>query len=349
MSKLKIGFVGTGFMGQKAHLANYAVLDECEVVAIAEPRKGLAQKVAARYGIQKVYENHLDLLNNCKVDAIVAAQIYTHHINLVPDILNAGIPLLTEKPLALSVEAGEKLAALAENKGVMYMVGYHKRSDPAMEYAKEMIDEWKHTGEYGKLKYVRITMPPGDWVGGAGIALSSEESYPQLTLETEVPGFNTVEADKYNVFVNYYIHQVNALRYLIGEPYELSFADPSGVLLVAKSQSGICGVIEMAPYQNTVDWQETLMICFEHGFVKVELPAPLACQQAGRVTVMKDNGKGIPLIIQPSLPNLSAMRKQAMNFLAAVRGERLAPCMAKEAVEDLKIAREYIRMMNQYM
>ncbi|MGI6705104.1 MAG: hypothetical protein ACOX6S_02175 [Clostridia bacterium] len=44
--------------GQLAHLSNYAVLDdECELVAIAEPRKELARQVARRYGVEKVYSN----------------------------------------------------------------------------------------------------------------------------------------------------------------------------------------------------------------------------------------------------------------------------------------------------
>jgi predicted dehydrogenase len=344
MDKVRIGFVGVGYMGQKAHLSNYAVLDDCEVVAIAEPRWQLAEKVAHRYGIEKVYKSHKELLANCQVDAIVAAQPYRHHITIVPDILEAGKPLLTEKPLALSVEAGERLAQLADEKGVLYMVGNHKRSDPAMEYAKKLVDEWKETGEYGNLRYIRVTMPPGDWIGGAGDALTSNEPYPEIQLEPDAPYFDEKMAQAYDSFVNYYIHQVNTLRFLLGEPYKVTFAEKSGVLLVAESNSGVCGIIEMAPYENTVDWQETCLVCFERGFIKVELPAPLACQQPGRVTIMKDKGKSEPLIIQPSLPRIHAMRKQAMNFLAAVRGERPAPCEAREAVEDLKIARDYIRL-----
>lgn len=95
MQKVRLGFIGTGYMGQVAHLANYAALPDCEAVALEEPRYQLASQVAARYGVQEVYPNHLDLLNNCDVDGIVAAQPYTHHLALVPDILNAGKNLLT--------------------------------------------------------------------------------------------------------------------------------------------------------------------------------------------------------------------------------------------------------------
>ena len=134
------------------------------------------------------------------------------------------------------------------------------------------------------------------------------------------------------------------MRFLFGEPYKVKYAEKTGVLMVTESASGICGTLEMASYCTSRDWQEALFVAFERGYIKVELPAPLACQHAGTVTVMRDNGKGIPTITQPVLPKLSAMRKQAMNFLAAVRGERPVPCQAAEGAEDLRIARDYIKL-----
>ncbi|MGI6705517.1 MAG: Gfo/Idh/MocA family protein [Clostridia bacterium] len=345
MRKVRIGFVGTGFMGQLAHLSNYAVLDDdCEVVAIAEPRRELARQVARRYGVEKVYANHLELLENCEVDAIVAAQPYAHHLTILPDIIQAGKAVFTEKPLALSVEAGEKLVRLSKEKGVLHMVGYHKRSDPAMEYAHRLIQEWKSSGAYGKMKLVRITMPPGDWMGGAPKCIRSNEPYPSITTEAMPDYFDEETGRLYDAFVNYYIHQVNAMRFLMGEPYRVAYADPSGILMVAEGETGVCGVLEMAPYQTSMDWQETMLVAFERGYVRVDLPAPLASQQAGRVTLMQDKGTGYPVIMQPVMPPISAMRQQAKNFIAAIKGEREAPCTAEEALEDLRIARDYIRM-----
>lgn len=344
--RIRIGFVGVGFMGQAAHLSNYAALaDLCEVAAIAEPRRKLAVAVAQRYGVPKVYADHTELLADCEVDAVVAAQPYSNHINIVPDILRAKKPLFTEKPIAVAVETGEKLAELASENGVLYMVGYHKRSDPAMEYAKKLADEWRASGEFGRMRLVRITMPPGDWVGGgAGGVIGTDDPYPPIKHEELPEYFDPETGQEYNAFVNYYIHQVNAMRFFFGEPYRVTYADKSGVLLVAESESGVCGTLEMAPYSTTVDWQESYLIAFERGYIKVELPPPLASQQAGVVTVMRDNGKEPPTIAQPVLPRMHAMKKQAINFIAAVKGERPAPCTADEAVEDLKIARDYIRM-----
>jgi predicted dehydrogenase len=346
--KMKIGFVGAGFMGQKAHLSNYATLtDLCEITALAEPRKKLAENIARRYGIPEVYENHMELLAKSNVDAIIAAQPYSNHMNIVPDILRAGVALFTEKPIAVSVETGERFAMLAKENNVLYMVGYHKRSDPAMEYAKKLVDEWKTTGEFGRLRLVRITMPPGEWIGGGGYGvIGSDEPYPPLQHEPLPEYFDKKNGREYNDFVNYYIHQVNAMRFLLGEPYKVTYAEKSGVLMAVESQSGVCGTLEMSPYQTTLDWQETYLIAFERGYIKVELPAPLASQQAGIVTVMRDNSKDVPTLTLPVMPRVHAMRKQAINFLAVVKGERSAPCLADEAVEDLKIARDYIRLKN---
>ena len=50
--------------------------------------------------------------------------------------------------------------------------------------------------------------------------------------------FDKSTGDAYNAFVNYYIHQVNAMRFLLGEPYKVTFADKSGVLMAVESTSG---------------------------------------------------------------------------------------------------------------
>ncbi|BBH20561.1 hypothetical protein Back11_19060 [Paenibacillus baekrokdamisoli] len=348
MSKLRIGFVGVGGMGQMAHLSNYTVLrDLCEVVALAEPRPKWAQLIANRYGVPEVYENHLQLLKQAKVDAIVAPQPYRNHASLIPDILRAGIPVFTEKPLSLTVEAGRELARISEETGTLHMVGYHKRSDPAMERAKEIIEEWKASGDYGKLRYIRMTMPPGDWITGADMPLTTDEAYPPIELEAGPSDYTDSQTAELDSFVNYYIHQVNAIRFFLGENYHLTFSDRNGIILNGESDSGVTVTLEMASYTTSTEWHESISAAFEHGFVKVDLPAPLVRQIAGKLTVYKDNPTiGKPEIVLPIMPNVSAMRNQAKNFIAAVRGERPAPCASREALEDLIFAKSYIDYRN---
>ena len=254
MGKVRIGFVGVGAMGQMAHLRNYVDLAECEVAAIAELRRETAELVARRYGIERVYPDHKAMLEAETLDGIVASQQYAHHAALLPELYPAVKHVFTEKPLAVSVEAGERLVAAAAEAGCTHMVGYHKRSDPATMMAKRLIDEWKANGQWGAMTYVRIAMPPGDWIwDGFRGRLDAGDPRPEGLVAEGVPeGMSDAVFRQYNAFVNYYIHQVNLLRHLLGEPYRVTHADGNGRLLVAETESGVTGIIEMAAYHTSI-------------------------------------------------------------------------------------------------
>ena len=345
---IKIGFVGVGNMGQCAHLRNYPTVEGCQVVAIAELRPNTAKRVAERYGIPKVYKDHRDMLASETLDGIVAPQPFTRHGILVPELLEAGIPIFTEKPLSSSLTSGRTIVDAVDASDTWMMIGYHKRSDPASMYAKVEVDRLKGTGELGKLTYIRSLMPAGDWVANGFIDLVREKETAELPkLESEPPDSDMDDETRtaYWTFVNYYIHQVNLLRYFLGEAYQPTYADPSGVLFAGESDSGVPVTIEMTPYRTTIDWQEHVLICFEKGWVRVDLPAPLASNRPGAVTVYRDPGNGeTPQATTPQLPWVHAMRQQAMNFVAAVKGERDPMCTAHDALRDLEVARAYIRL-----
>jgi predicted dehydrogenase len=361
---VKIGFIGAGNMGQCAHLKNYVQLPHCSVVALAELRDDLRQKVAARYGIPRTYKDHRQLLaGERELDGLVMVQPFSRHGRLIPELAQAGIPMFIEKPLAASIPEAEVIIKALESQGTWLMVGYHKRSDPAAQYAKREIDKLKQTGELGPMRYVRITMPAGDWIAGgfSDLIRSSEKASvepdaPSLPEDMDASLYKT-----YTAFINYYIHQVNMLRFLLGEPYEVSYADPSGLLLVARSESGVAACIEMSPYNTTIDWHESALVAFERGYIKVDWPAPLAINRPGRVELFRDPGGSgspgssgnpgspgaggaTPQTIVPSLPWVHAMKQQAALFIGAIRGEVPPPCTAPEALEDLRVARQYLRL-----
>jgi len=346
VSKLDIGFIGAGYMGQLAHLWNYHHIDDCNVVSLAEPRHRLAAQVARRFDIDTVYQDHEELLTGSNPDAVVAILDYPYYRHVLPDILREGIPVFREKPLARSISAGEELVSIGNKHDTLQMVGYHKRSDPAMEYAKELIDEWQDTGAYGELNLVRITIPPGDGRGGIHRPIETDESPPEQPADSLPESLDEDAKDVFDSFLPYYCHQINLLRWVMGE-YELTFADPTGTIMVTESTDGTCGVIEMGPYSSSTDWQETLFVAFDDAYIQVDFPAPLSRQQSGDLEIWTDGGDESRRV-QPTLPNTSAMYRQAENFLAAVRGDRPAPCEAAEALEDIRIAQEYINQLQSH-
>jgi predicted dehydrogenase len=344
MAKIKIGFLGCGYMGQNAHLSNYVQLDSCEVAAVCDAKQKQAELVAARYGIPKVYGTEKELLADPEIQGVVAAQYFEFHTDTVPRILEAGKHLLTEKPLCVYPQNGAKLADVAAKTGKIHMVANHKRSDPASEYAVEQIRRWKQSGEAGKFKYLRLTMPPGSWTAGANKVISTDEKVKEGVRETRPAGVSDEFHKAMVSFVNYYIHQVNLMAFFFGEDFKLAYTEKSGILLAVESASGIPGILEMSPYSTNQEWHEAALACFEKGFVKVELPAPLVSQQAGKVTVYKNTPEG-EAYSTPVLPYVSAMRNQAANFIKAISGEKRAPCTSADAVKDLQIAWDYIKAM----
>ncbi len=344
--KVRIGFVGVGTMGQCAHLKNYSALsDLCEVVALAELKPEAARKVAQRYFVPSVYATAAEMLANEELDGIVASQPFTRHGILVPELLEAGIPLFTEKPIAGSIAVGERIVEAVRNSGSFHMVGYHKRSDPATMAAKAEIERLRESGELGEMTYIRITMPAGDWIaGGFADFIRTDESAPSMDWDPADDSLSKEDNQAYISFVNYYIHQVNLMRHLLGENYVVTHVDPTGVLLVGKSLGGIPCTIEMTPYETTVDWQESALVCFRKGWVRLELPAPVASNRAGRVTFFRDPGNGAqPEFVEPQMPWIHAMRQQAIHFIRAIKGEMQPPCEAAEALEDLRVARQFLK------
>ena len=342
--KVKIGFIGVVHMGQLAHLHNYVQLsDICEVTTLCDVKINQAKTLATKFGIPKATADYRELLADPEIDAVACIQYFENHVNLVPDVLKAGKHVLTEKPLCVFPQNGEKLVQAAKDAGKIHMVGNHKRSDLATEYAVGKIKEWKQSGEMGKMTYVRISMPPGNWRKDADMPFMTSEPPGPVPPEVRPDGMDDETRNKMVWFVNYYIHQVNLMRFLLGEDFQLTYADRN--FFSAISESGVNCILEIDTYNTAVDWQEHAMVCFEKGWIRVDLTAPLAMQLASTVTVYQNKGWD-SVVSSPMLANVCAMRNQAKNFILAVKGEKPAPCVSSEAVKDLYIAADYIRMAN---
>jgi predicted dehydrogenase len=347
-AKVRIGFVGAGFMGQLAHIRSYALLhEECDLVALAEPRQRTAELVAARYGIGRVYRDHRELLESEELDGIVAPQRYMHHAALLPDLYPHVRHLFTEKPLALGAATADRLVDLAREAGCVHMLGYQRRSDPATREAKRTVDAWKESGELGELRYLRVCYTDGDWTGNATAALIDVgEQAPPSVAEDPPQEFAGDDEGLWalSTAADQLVHPLNLIRHFLGESYRLAFAHASGRLLVFESESGVLATIEVTPYRLTVGFDEEMLVAFERGYVRLR-PAPsLARQRAGTLEVYRDIGFGsVPELISPQLPWIDPQQAQASDFLKVCRGEGAPPTDAAEAAQDLHLVADIVR------
>ena len=109
--KIKLSFVGSGFVGQMAHLENYFSLQESVILdSLAEVRSELSQQASKEYNIEHLFSNHKELILNRK--EIDGAVIVTRRENTGPialDFLNNGTTIITEKPMCHTSEQALKL------------------------------------------------------------------------------------------------------------------------------------------------------------------------------------------------------------------------------------------------
>jgi predicted dehydrogenase len=345
-AKVRIGFVGAGFMGQLAHIRSYASLrEECELVALAEPRQRTAELVAERYGIGRVYRDHRELLESEQLDGIVAAQPFRHHAALLPELYPHVRHLFTEKPLAFSAATGDRLARLAAQSGCVHMLGYQRRSDPATVEAKRTVDSWTSSGELGGLRYLRICYTDGDWTGNAHGLIDVGEQPPPFPAEDPPPEFASDDEAVWalSTGVDELVHPLNLLRHFVGERYWLIFVHVSGRLCAFESESGVPMTIEVSPYRVSVGFDEELLVAFERGYVRL-CPAPsLAVNRAGRVEIYRDTLGALPQRVAPELSWIDPQQAQAANFLRVCRGEAPPPTDAAEAAEDLHLVADIVR------
>ena len=145
-NKVRIGWIGSGFVGQVAHLANYVELPEVEIVGLAELRPQLGSLACRKYGIPKYFNHHVSLLEQSDLDAVVAIVRREHTAPVAHDVLSKGIPLFTEKPMAPTVDQAEKLVKTAEENSCLYVSGFMRRHDRGVQLAKQIFDDLTESG-----------------------------------------------------------------------------------------------------------------------------------------------------------------------------------------------------------
>src|SRR5262245_16558196 len=104
--------IGTGMMGQLAHLSNYARLrDEgiCEIAGVTDLKRELAGAVAGRYRVSRVYEDVDELLADPAIDGVACIQQWPNNYQLVRQALTAGKSVITEKPMVGRLDEAEEL------------------------------------------------------------------------------------------------------------------------------------------------------------------------------------------------------------------------------------------------
>jgi len=123
-----------------------------QVVACMRRDTAKAEDYAARHQIARAYSDADELINDDEVDAVYIATPPDSHADLTIRALNAGKPVLVEKPIALTTEEADAMIAASNDKNVPLMIAYYRRALPRFEKLREIVQG----GQIGEPRCVQV-------------------------------------------------------------------------------------------------------------------------------------------------------------------------------------------------
>ncbi len=273
---IRYGVIGTGMMGVE-HIENILAIEGATVTAIADPdessrSQGLA--AAAPSGAQvKVFEDHRDLLADGDIDAVVVVSPNNTHIDVMNDVLDAGVHVMCEKPLCTTVEDVQALIAKSEATGGSegdrkVWVGLEYRYMPAVA---ELVAEVR-SGLIGTPRMVSIT----------------EHRFPFLV---KVGNWNRFSANTGGTLVEKCCHFFDLMNLVLDEKptrvmasgaQDVNHLDevydgrPSDILdnayVIVDYPSGARALLDLCMFAEATKVQEAVSVIGEKGKIEALLP-----------------------------------------------------------------------------
>ena len=184
---LKVAVVGLGGIGTR-HADIYHADDRCEVVAVCDAFVEKANAASQRYGCH-AFTSVDEMVRSVEIDiaSVCTAGVENggDHYEPTMALLNAGIPVLGEKPISNEIPKARGMVALAKDMGLRYGINLNHRFTPAALRAREWVD----AGRLGELNIVNMTM----WIN------NPNESSPYFHMRALHP------------------HSIDVMRYFCGD------------------------------------------------------------------------------------------------------------------------------------
>jgi predicted dehydrogenase len=355
MRRLRVGLVGAGLVGQSEHAFYlWEERERFDFVALADPSPAVRAAVGARYAIPELHAD-IDGLLGSGLDAVVIAAPDPYHPSLAIAALDAGLHVMCEKPLALTLEGCDRIAAARDRSGRAFQVAYMKRYDPAYRRALTLLPK---SIEEIKLISVEVNDPdqapfvahlPMVAPDDLPIALRESAKADSAAQLRQAAG-GALDADGAhalaNGFLSAIVHDVAVVHGILahlgaelpataaagayfdkGRGVELAFALPGG------------GRVRMAHLNlpGVPDYRERITVYCTDRIIELEFPSPYLRHLPTRLTLRR-RGEGAALETVDFRESYEeAFREELRAFHAAATG--LAPVVTtvEQARRDVEL------------
>lgn len=318
-----LGFVGCGQMGQMAHILNYAEIPGIRLKALTDVKHRQAELVAARYGIERVYDSVEDICRDPEIDGVACIMFWALQVEPVIRLLEAGKHVIVEKPLAGSAAAAKRMVDAAKAAGRHLVCGYMKYHDSGVEWARQRI-----VARGDKVNQVRMFFAGGDWWTGFGKPITTDEPTPQASQDWYPEGMDEHQRKSFSYCINQHSHHVSLFRRLLGRELELQAMLRHGDSVVTTFTAGTTHVVLTTAPMACDWWEERTTLVFDDGFMEIQMPPPMARNIPGKVVdYVKGKDGATSAFTAPVTGWNWAFKREAEQFVevCAGRAQPLAP------------------------
>lgn len=333
--KVRIAFVGCGPHATGQLYPTISRIPEIDLVAVCDLKAKLSQRNARYFGARRWYTDVKEMLSREEAEGVIICGAPQMHCDIGKLCLDRGLPILVEKPSAISSKEAMALATYARKKKLFGAVAYMKRFSTCYRMAKEIVSK----KEFGRVNEIEVRFSNGPYPGLWGI---KEESRVFL--------------------IGQVVHMFNLIRFFCGEVEEVYArrrdAGPGrfGYAITVTFRNGIVGVLNLNALDST-EWKISEYVAISGYECWLEVKDMVSLKYHPRKEPVKGfnpSGRSQLFTWEPEWAEIYTTREEifgyqgeVQNFARAIVGKERPGSTLFDGVKDLQIA-EAVWISSQY-
>lgn len=320
--QLAVAVIGVGQMGAR-HVSVLDRMERVRVVAVADPDATARRRALGGSPGIREFDDWRLLLETCgqDLDAVCVAVPSAMHAEVAVAAFASGMHVLVEKPIAATVEDGERMRAAAVAAGRKLMVGHVERFNPAVGKVRELVRE----GRIGRVYRVHATR-----VG----------PFPARIKDT-------------GVAIDLASHDIDAMQHVLGRGLEQVYAEGGSFLherhedlvtCLLRFQGGAFGLLDanwLSPEK-----QRELVLLGEGGMIRAsyltqdvwflessEVPGP---REWSELAVLRGDAEGSAMRF--AMRKVEPLRAELEAFVECIVSDLPEPVGADDGIHALEVA-----------
>ena len=336
---LRVGVAGLGAVAQAVHLPLLARLPETfALAAICDLSAGLLSALGERYRVPAAhrYRDVAAMLAGVELDGLIVLTSGSHG-DVALAALERGLPVLCEKPLALTLAEADRLAAVEgpEHDGERLMVGYMKLFDPAVEEAVRVARDPDgpmgllravevtvlHPSSESQLAHARLLPPPDDIDADTMTRLRAGSAQ----LDSDALGAAAPKLGRLysGILLGSIVHELAVVRAVAGDPVAIDRVDtwpedawPPSVAVEGRLADGARLSIGWHFLPAYPAYREDVRFHYERGSIELSFPAPYRLHSPTHLEVSTGGGETRRRVLLDSIEE--AFERELLAFASMV-------------------------------